>query len=78
VKPPVKGAWCRRHAYHVYAALLDPEALGGRSRDEIVTAVAKVQRALGAQQDNHMRLFAEALSLLVYFGDPRRQEIRAC
>jgi dTDP-4-amino-4,6-dideoxygalactose transaminase len=39
VKPPVKGRWCRRHAYHLYAVGLDPAAFGGRSRDEIVAAV---------------------------------------
>ena len=35
----VKGPWCRRHAYHLYAVLLDPAAFGGRSRDDIVAAV---------------------------------------
>jgi dTDP-4-amino-4,6-dideoxygalactose transaminase len=40
VKPPVKARWCRRHAYHLYAVLLDPSAFGGRSRDEIVAAVS--------------------------------------
>lgn len=39
VTPPVKGAWCRRHAYHLYAVMLEPAAFGGRTRDEIVAAV---------------------------------------
>lgn len=39
VTPPARGPWCRRHAYHLYAVLVDPAAFGGRSRDDIVAAV---------------------------------------
>ncbi len=39
VTPPQNASWCARHAYHLYCMLLDTEAFGGRSRDEIVRAV---------------------------------------
>lgn len=37
--PPRPGPWCTRHAYHLYAMLLDPKHFGGRSRDQISQAV---------------------------------------
>lgn len=39
VKPPVEADWCTRHAYHLYAILIDPKQFGGRSRNQIVDAV---------------------------------------
>ena len=40
VTPPHRGAWCTRHAYHLYPMLIDESQFGGRSRDEIVEAVS--------------------------------------
>jgi dTDP-4-amino-4,6-dideoxygalactose transaminase len=39
VTPPVEAGWCTRHAYHLYAILIDPGEFGGRSRDEVVRAL---------------------------------------
>jgi dTDP-4-amino-4,6-dideoxygalactose transaminase len=40
VTPPALGAWTTRHAWHLYPLLIDPEAFGGHTRDEIVEALS--------------------------------------
>lgn len=39
VRPPMHADGCTRHAYHLYAMLIDPDHFGGCCRDEIVTAL---------------------------------------
>ena len=37
--PPASGAWCTRHAYHLYAIQIDPAKFGGRPRNEVLDAL---------------------------------------
>lgn len=39
VMPPRIMPWVDRHSYHQYCLLIEPEAFGGRSRDEVVIAL---------------------------------------
>ncbi len=39
VQPPVEAEGCTRHAYHLYAILVDPESFGGKDRGAIVAAL---------------------------------------
>lgn len=45
VTPPGWREWVTKHGYHLYMCLYDPEAFGGRTRDEFVAAL----RAEGIQ-----------------------------
>jgi len=40
VTPPVEGAGCDRHAYHLYCMQLDTTQFGGHPRDAVVEALA--------------------------------------
>ena len=39
ITTPHTAAWCTRHAYHLYAVLVDPLRFGGRSRNDVVDAL---------------------------------------
>jgi dTDP-4-amino-4,6-dideoxygalactose transaminase len=38
--PPARMPWCGRHAYRLYQPRYEPEAFGGRSRDEFVQGLS--------------------------------------
>ena len=40
VTPAVLGPWTTRHAWHLYPTQVDPDAFGGRGRDEFIEALA--------------------------------------